>query len=210
MTRILLVDDHAIALSGLRSTIGGAVPGAEFGEASTAPQALSLLEQGTWDLLVLDLGLPPPGGLELLRTLHRERPTLRVLVVSAFAEEEFAVVCLRQGAAGYVAKTSGAAELRAAAVKVLSGGKYVSPLLAEVLASAVSAPATEPSHQALSSRELQVLRAVAAGKSSKEIAADLQVAERTIGTYRARITGKLGLKTAVEITRYAMKAGLVE
>jgi DNA-binding NarL/FixJ family response regulator len=210
VTRILIVDDHPIALGGIRATLGAAVPGGVFGEANTVPAALTALQRERWDLLLLDLGLPPPGGLELLKDVHHRLPDLKVLVVSAFAEEEFAVVCMRNGAAGYVAKTSGAAELRAAVLKILSGGRYVSASLAELLADQLAKPESEATIDALSTRELQVLKAVASGQSGKEIAAALGVSERTVGTYRTRITEKLGLRSAVEIARYAMRHRLID
>lgn len=210
MTRILIVDDHPLALGGIRATIGASVPEVSFGEAVTVPEARAMLEQEPWDLMLLDLGLPAPGGLELLKAAHREWPQLKILVISAFSEEEFAVVCMRSGAAGYVAKTSGAADLRTAVLKILSGGRYVSLALAELLADQMAKGESELSLDALSARELQVLKAVASGRSGKEIANDLGVSERTVGTYRTRITEKLGLRSAVEIARYAMRHRLIE
>ena len=211
MTRVLIVDDHPVARGGIQAVIATCAAGAEFAEASDVPVARELLEREGWDLLVLDLGLPPPGGLGLLQEVRRRWPALRVLVVSAFAETEYAVFCMKLGASGYVSKTSGPTELGEAAQKVLSGRRYISPAVAEHLASSVAlsdAPANP--WETLSGRELQVLRAVATGLSSKQIAADLDLAERTIGTYRARIAVKLGLNTAVEITRYALKHRLVD
>jgi DNA-binding NarL/FixJ family response regulator len=210
MTRILLVDDHAIALAGLRSTIEGCLTGATFGDAATPKAALELLERGGWDLLTLDIGLPAPGGLALLQEVRRRWPGLKVLVVSAFAEEELAISCLKHGAAGYVSKSSGAAELRTAVLKVCTGGRYVSPKVAELLADKVALGEAGSAPDLLSPRELQVLRAVAAGRSAKEIAAELDITERTVGTYRSRIAEKLGLRSAVEIVRYALRYRLVE
>ncbi len=210
MTRILIVDDHPLALAGISATITGAVPQALFGEASTVPAALARLQQEPWDLMVLDLGLPAPGGLELLKHAHETWPELKILVVSAFAEEEFAMVCMRGCAAGYVAKTSGAADLRVAVVKLLAGGRYVSSGLGELLADQLARGEPDTSLDVLSARELEVLKAVASGRSGKEVAARLGVSERTVGTYRTRITQKLGLRSAVEIARYAMRHGLIE
>jgi DNA-binding NarL/FixJ family response regulator len=199
-----------MVVGGLRATIAASVPEASFGEASTVPGALAMLEQAPWDLMLLDLGLPPPGGTELLKDAHRTWPSLKVLVVSAFAEEEFAVTCMRNGAAGYVSKTSGAADLRAAVLKVLAGGRYVSAALAERLAAQVAGAQPETSVDVLSARELEVLKAVASGRSGKEVASALGVSERTVGTYRTRITEKLGLRSAVDIARYAMRHGLID
>ncbi len=210
MTRILIVDDHEIARRGLEQALTGRVPDATFGEATTTEEALQALGAERWDLALVDLNLPGRGGLELLEEVRRLWPQVRVLVVSASAEEEFALRCLRLGAGGYVTKTSGSAEILAAVRRVLAGGKYVTPALAERLASALGGQQPGPSHEVLSGRELQVLRLVAVGRSLKEIAAELHLSERTVATYRARITEKLGLSGAVEIARYALHHKLVE
>jgi DNA-binding NarL/FixJ family response regulator len=133
-----------------------------------------------------------------------------VLVLSAYPEEEFAVRCLRLGAAGYLTKNSAADELVAAARKALEGGKYVTAALAERLAAVLGGGLRGQPHDALSGRELQVVRLVATGRTMKEIAAELHLSEKTIATYRARIAEKLGISTSVELTRYAMQHKLVE
>jgi DNA-binding NarL/FixJ family response regulator len=210
VTRILLVDDHEIARTGIVHALGGALPEAEYGEATEPAEALARLEGGRWDLVLLDLNLPGRGGLDLLAEVRRRWPRLPVLVVSAYAEEEFALRCLRLGAHGYVTKTSGAKQIVAAVRKVLEGGKFVTPVLAERLAAAAGGDLAQAPHELLSSRELQVLRLVARGASLKEIAAELRLSERTIATYRARLGTKLGLSTNVEIARYALQHRLVD
>lgn len=210
MTAILIVDDHEIARRGIEQALAGRIPEVRFGEAATPEEATGLLAAGGWDLVMLDLNLSGRGGLEVLTELRRLWPKLPVLVVSAYAEEEFALRCLRLGADGYVTKTSGSAELLAAARRVLSGGKYVTPTLAERLASAVAGDVPQRAHEVLSARELQVLKLVAVGRTLKEVAAELHVSERTAATYRARIAEKLGLSSAVDIARYALRHGLVE
>jgi DNA-binding NarL/FixJ family response regulator len=181
-----------------------------FGEAATYAQAISRLHDQRWELVLLDLNMPGRGGLDLLAEVRRLWPRLLVLVVSAYAEEEFALRCLRLGAQGYVMKTAGSKELVAAVRKVLGGGKYVTPLLAERLAAAAGGDLSQPPHELLSARELQVLRLVAMGRSLKEIADELRLSERTIATYRARLATKLGLCSNVEIARYAMQHRLVD
>jgi two-component system, NarL family, invasion response regulator UvrY len=209
VTRILLVDDHEIARRGIAQALPLDIP-TELGEAGTTEEALERLSAAPWDLVLLDLNLPGRGGLELLAEVRRGWPRTRILVVSAYAEEEFAVRCLRLGADGYVTKTAGAMEIHAAVRRVLGGGKYVTAALAERLAAAVGGQLGPASHDVLSTRELQVLRRVAVGRSLKEIAAELHLSERTVATYRARIGEKLGLSSSVEIARYAMQHGLVE
>lgn len=209
MTRILLVDDHEIARRGLEQALAFNLPEASFGEAASTGEALACLEAGRWDLALVDLNMPGRDGLEFLSEARRLWPDLPVLVVSAYAEDEFAVRCFRLGARGYVNKTSGSAEILAAVKRVLAGGKYITATLAERLATALGGGEGQPPHEALSARELQVLRMVATGKTLKEIAGELHLSERTVATYRARIAEKLGLSSAVELTRYAMQHNLV-
>ncbi len=210
MRRLLVVDDHEVVRRGTRQVLAEGFPGAAFGEAGTAAEALAALQAGRWDLLVLDINLPGRSGLEVLEDVRRQWPQLPVLVLSAYPEEEFAVRCLRLGASGYLTKSSAADELVAAARKALEGGKYVTAALAERLAAVLGGGVQSEPHEALSGRELQVVRLVATGRSMKEIAAELHLSEKTIATYRARISEKLGVSTNVELTRYALQHRLVD
>lgn len=208
--RILLVDDHEIVRRGLKSLLAEAFPSAVFGEAARVPPARALLVQQPWDLVLLDLNLPGGSGLDLLMDVKRRQPAAAVLVLSSYAEEEFAVRSFKLGAAGYLAKGSVAEEMLVAVKKILAGGKYVSPALAERLATALGEPPSSAPHDALSPRELEVLRLVATGRTIKEIAAGFSLSEKTVATYRARLTEKLGLSTNVELARYALRHRLVE
>jgi len=210
VTRILLVDDHEVVRRGVRLVVAEGFPAAEFGEARTASEALALLAAERWDLLVLDITLPGRSGLDVLEDVRRQWPRLPVLVLSAYPEEEFAVRCLRLGAAGYLTKGSAADELVAACRKALEGGKYVTAALAERLAAVLGGTVRGQPHDALSGRELQVIRLVASGRTMREIAAELRLSEKTIATYRARIAQKLGVSTNVDLTRYALQHKLVE
>lgn len=210
MTRMLLVDDHVVVRRGLAQILAEAFPSAQFGEAGTAAEALDALGRERWDIAVIDLNLPGRDGLSLLEEIRRLNPETPALVVSAYPEEEFAVRCLQLGAAGYLTKNSAPDELAAATRKALAGGKYVTAVLAEKLAAVVGGDFARASHEALSNRELQVLRLVAAGRSLKQVAAELNLSEKTVATYRARIAAKLGISTNVELTRYALRHHLVE
>lgn len=211
MPHVLVVDDHEVVRKGLELVLEAGLPGARFEVASTASTALDALERATFDLVLLDINLPGRSGIDVLEELRRRWPRTPVLVVSAFPEEEFAVRCLRLGAAGYVAKGAAADELVTAAQKVLGGGKYVTAAVAERLAGAIGGVASgAPPHEALSNRELQVLRLVATGKTMREVAEELRLSEKTIATYRARIAAKLGASSNVELTRYALQHGLVD
>jgi two-component system, NarL family, invasion response regulator UvrY len=210
MTRVLLVDDHEIVRRGLRQMLAEAFPEAAFGEAADVPRARELVTREPWDLVLLDINLPGGSGLELLGQVRQLCPGAAVLVLSAYPEEEFAVRSFKLGAAGYLTKASVADEMVAAARKVLGGGRYVSAALAERLAAALGNGPAQAAHEALSPRELEVLRLVASGKTIKEIAAGLLLSEKTIATYRARVAEKLGLSSSVELTRYAMQHRLVD
>jgi DNA-binding NarL/FixJ family response regulator len=210
VSRILIVDDHAVVRRGTRAVLAEGFPGAEFGEAATSQEAAERLQEGGWDLLLLDINIPGRSGLELLEEVRRLWPRLAVLVLSAYPEEEFAIRCIRLGAAGYVTKSSASDELVQAARKALEGGRYVTAFLAERLASLLGGDLRQAPHEALSGRELQVLRLVATGNTLKGIAAELHLSEKTIATYRARIAEKLGISTNVELTRYAMQHRLVD
>ena len=208
--KILLVDDHEIVRRGLKELLTEEFPKAVFGEANTVPQAREMIVQKEWNLVLLDINLPCGSGLDLLGELRQLRPQAAVLVLSSYPEEEFALRSFKLGAAGYLTKASVADEMLTAVKKVLSGGKYVSAALAENIATALGKGLDQELHETLSTRELEVLRRVATGRTIKEIAAELSLSEKTIGTYRSRISEKLGVSTNVELTRYALKHRLVE
>ena len=210
MTGILIVDDHEVVRRGLEQVLAEGFEGARFGHAATSASALARLSEEPWDLALVDVNLPGRNGLDLLEEVRQRWPRLRVLVLSAYPEEEFAIRSIRLGAAGYVTKDSASDELVTAARKVLEGGRYVTGTLAERLAAVLGGSAAPERHEALSTRELQVLRLVASARTLKEIAGELHLSEKTIATYRARISQKLGLGSNVELTRYALQHGLAD
>jgi len=210
MTSFLLVDDHELMRQGVRQLLLALRPGATVTDVGTAEDALASLRTTRVDLVVLDLGLKGRSGFDLLSDLHRELPEQLVLVLSGYTEVAWARRALAAGARGYVAKTSAADELGTAVVRVLGGGRYVSPELAEGLAADLeSGPSCSPL-ESLSGRELEVLRLVASGSSLKEIAAQLHLSEKTVGTYRSRLATKLGCSSNVELTRLALLHGLAD
>jgi DNA-binding NarL/FixJ family response regulator len=209
MIRILIVDDHAILRRGLRALLSDAFHEAEFGEASNAEQALEQLGEKGWDVALLDITLPGKSGLDLLKEFKAARPRLPVLVLSVHPEDQFAVRALRAGAEGYMTKESAPEELVQAIRKILAGGRYVSPTLAEELALGLTKDFARTPHETLSDREYEVMCRIASGRTVTEIAGDLSLSVKTISTYRARILEKLGVKNSAEITRYAIRNGLV-
>ena len=210
MTRVLIADDHEIVRRGLKDLLADAFSELKVGEARTSQETLDLAVRQDWDIVLLDINMPGRSGLEVLDDLKRLRPSVPVLVLSASSEQDYAVRVLKLGASGYLTKQSASDELLAAIRKSLAGGKYVTATLAENLAAHLSGVAPDAPHEALSNRELQVLRLIASGKTVKEIAAELSLSEKTIGTYRTRISEKLRLATNVELTRYALQHKLAD
>ena len=210
MTKILIVDDHEVVRRGLKQILADEFKPSKVGEASNATEALDMARREQWDVVLLDITMPGRNGLEALEDFHRQHPKTAVLVLSASPEEDYALRALKLGAAGYLTKQSASDELIAAVRKALAGGKYVTASFAEKLAASLSGGAPSEPHETLSNRELQVLRLIATGKTLKEIAAELSLSEKTIGTYRTRIAEKMNLHTNVELTRYALQHHLVE
>jgi two-component system invasion response regulator UvrY len=209
--KILIVDDHALLRRGIISLLREHLPGPEFGEAESSREGFSAILRQPWDLVILDVNIPGRNGLELLRDIRKVKPSMPVLVISAHEERDYAVRALKLGAAGYISKEAAADVLATAVQRVLGGGRYVSPSVAELLAGSLArAAAAEPTHELLSNRELQVLRLIASGRTLKQIGDALALSEKTVATYRARIAGKMGLQTNVDLTRYAMRHGLVD
>ena len=209
MIRVLIVDDHAILRRGLRALLSDEFHGAAFGEASNARQALEQLRKEKWDVALLDITLPGKSGLDLLKEFKAARPKLPVLVLSAHAEDQFAIRVLKAGAGGYLTKESAPEELAKAIRKVLAGGQYVSPALAEKLASRVRKDITLTPHETLSDREYEIMCLIASGKTVTEIAGELSLSPKTISTYRARILEKLGVRNSAEIVQYATQNNLL-
>jgi DNA-binding NarL/FixJ family response regulator len=208
--RLLIVEDHQIVRRGLKELFAEAFPELQVGEAENSRSAVELLMSQEWDLMLVDVNIPGRSGLEVIEEAKRLRPGTPSLVLSGYSEEEFAVRSLKLGASGYLEKGLSSDEIVAAARKALAGGKYVTASLAEKLADSLGGDAPPSPHECLSNRELQVLRRVAGGATIKEIAAELDLSEKTVGTYRGRLAKKLSLKSSVELTRYALKHRLVD
>jgi DNA-binding NarL/FixJ family response regulator len=210
MIKVLIADDHPIVRQGLRQILSETDDMIVAGEAVNGQEALAQVRAGGWDALVLDITMPDRSGFDILKELKHEQPLLPVLVLSIHAEEQFAVRVLKAGASGYLTKENAPAELVKAIRKVVSGGKYISPALAETLAFGLEAASDRPRHETLSDREFQVMQLMASGKTVTEIAEELYLSAKTVSTYRSRLLEKLNLKSNAEITRYAIENGLVE
>lgn len=204
MIRILIVDDHAVVRRGLRQILTDE-PNVKIYEAGDSREALTLVREQSMDMVVLDIDLPDGSGLDLLKELKREHPRLPVLILSIYPEDQFAVRSLRAGAAGFLSKDAAPEELVKAVRKILGGGKYFSERTAEKLLNQVGTKLDASPHESLSDREFQILRLFGAGKTVREIAAELSLSAPTVSTYRARVLEKLGLKTTADLVRYAVQ-----
>ncbi len=206
--KTLIIDDHAIVRRGLASLLEEYFEGVEIGEAGDAREGLELGLKEDWELVIADISMPGRNGLELIQDLHREKPALPILVISSHSEQDYAVRALKCGASGYVSKMKAADVLVEAVRRVLDGRRYISPELAERLAENLAGDGIASGHESLSNRELQVLQLIASGLSIKEIGGQLALSEKTVATYRSRISAKMGLSSNVEFTRYAIQHGL--
>ncbi|TMQ58825.1 MAG: response regulator transcription factor [Candidatus Eisenbacteria bacterium] len=210
MIRALIADDHAVLRRGLAEVLGEARDIVVQGEAGSCREVLAKLRQGEWDVVVLDLNFPDGNGLDLLREIKRQRPKLPILILTIASEDQYAVRALRSGASGYLTKESAPEELVQAVRKVVSGGRYVSPRLAERLALMIDRDADRPPHDQLSEREYQVFRLLASGHAVSEVAEELHLSVKTISTYRSRVLEKMSLRTNADLTVYAVRNHLVE
>ena len=206
--RVLLVDDHLMARSGMRLMLSTAEDIEVAAEADCAAAALAQVRMERFNVALVDVGMPDRNGIELIRLLRAEQPQLAVLVVSMYSEDIYAVRAFRNGAAGYLTKNTPDAVLVAAVRKAATGGKFVSENQLEVLAGAVSGGAGAP-HELLSDREFEVFKLIAAGESLVRIAELLHVSPSTVTSYRGRILEKTRLKTNAQIARYALEHGLL-
>jgi two-component system invasion response regulator UvrY len=207
---VLIADDHAILRGGLKEILVRGIEGAVCGEAKDAQQVLAQVQSQNWDLVILDVSMPGRSGLDLLRDLRVARPKLPVLILSMHPEDQYGRRMLSAGASGYLEKENAPEELIKAIRKVLAGGRYVSPALAEKLAFDLNQDHGQALHETLSDREFEVLRMIASGKKVTEIAEQLHLSVTTVSTYRSRILEKMKMATTAELIRYALRNQLVD
>jgi two-component system invasion response regulator UvrY len=208
--RVLIVDDHPIVRQGLKQTLIDAADMGELGEASTAQEALDLIRQGDWDAVVLDIGLPGRGGLDVLKDIKHERPRLPVLILSMHAEDQYAVRAIRAGAGGYLTKEAASEKLLDAIRKITTGGRFITPDLAERLATELTDGTEGPPHASLSDREFEVLRLIASGFPVGDIAGRLSLSVKTVSTYRSRILQKMHMHNNAELMQYVLTNHLLD
>lgn len=209
MIKVILCDDHALIRRGIRDTLGDAADVQVVGEAGDYGELRTLMRSQPCDVLVLDINLPGRSGLDVLRALKDEGSAVRVLVVSMYPEDQYAIRALRGGAHGYVNKGGDPQSLVQAVRTVAQGRKYVTPEIAQMLVESLTASAPEQAHERLSDRELQTLVMIASGKRLSDIAEELMLSPKTVSVYRARVLEKLALANNSELTVYAIRNGLV-
>jgi DNA-binding NarL/FixJ family response regulator len=207
--RILIVDDHAIVRAGLKRILEDELAGAAIGEAGNAAEALAELAASPWEVVVLDISMPGRSGLDLLPEIRDRWPAARVIVLSSFGDQQFAIRALRDGASAFLTKEHAPRELLEAIRTVVSGRRYIGTALAEQLAAVVAWDRAGAPHETLSRREFEVFRRIAAARSLSEIAAELELSAKTVSTYRARILEKMAMRSNAELMQYAIRNGLV-
>jgi DNA-binding NarL/FixJ family response regulator len=209
MIRVILCDDHAVLRRGIRDTLSEAVDIRVVAEAGSYAEVREALRSHPCDVLLLDLNLPGRGGLEVLASVRESNPDTKVLIVSMYPEDQYAIRCLRAGAQGYLNKGGDPAELAKAVRALMQGRKYVTPEVAQMLVDHLNAPADAAPHDALSEREMQTLLQIASGKQLSEIARELMLSPKTVSVYRARLLEKLKFENNAQLTVYAIRNGLV-
>lgn len=209
MIRVVLCDDHAMVRRGIRETLCEAVDIQVVAEAGSYAEVREVLRSTACDVLLLDLNLPGRGGLEVLASLREAGLPVRVLIVSMFAEDQYAIRCLRAGAHGYLNKAGDPTELVAAVRTVAQGRKYLTREVSEMLVENLASPTSETLHASLSERELQTLLKIASGKRLSDIAEELMLSPKTVSVYRSRLLEKLKLTNNAELAVYAIRNELV-
>lgn len=209
MIRVVLCDDHAFVRRGIRETLSEAVDIQVVADAGSYAEVRETLRKFSCEVLVLDLNLPGRGGLEVLASLRESNSPIKVLVVSMYPEDQYAIRCLRAGAQGYLNKAGEPSELITAVRTIAQGRKYVTPAVSQMLIENLSSPTNEALHDSLSERELQTLQKIASGKRLSDIAEELMLSPKTVSVYRSRVLEKLKLTNSAELTVYAIRNNLV-
>jgi len=210
MLRVLIADDHPIVRKGIRQILEETRNVQSIDEAETGQEVLDKVKKGKFDIVLLDISMPGMNGIDTLEELKKLRPSLPVLILSMYPEEEYAVRALRAGASGYLTKKSAPDELSTAIRKIYKGERYISPILADLLASNLMDDSERPLHESLSNREFQVMRMIVEGKALKEIAGEMSLSPKTVSTFRSRILQKLNMTSNAELIQYAVKNQLGE
>ena len=204
MIRIVIADDHTLMREGLKRILEGNDEITVVGEAIDGFSVLEQVRKGGFDLLLMDLSMPGRSGIDLIRQIRTEAPSLPILVLTMYEEEQYAVRSIRAGAQGYLTKESAGAQLVTAIRRIASGRPYISMEVAEQLAMNIMAPEKELAHQQLSNKEFEIFNLLAKGKTITEIGTQLHLSVKTVSTHKSRIFHKMGMHSLVEIVQYAL------
>ncbi len=208
--KILIGDDHSVVRNGVMRSLAAKFPEAEFGEASNAADVLRLVHENNWDLVILDINMPGRSGLETLKEIKEYHPEVPVIIFSMYPEDQFAVRAIKSGASAYLTKDISSKELAEAIKKILSGERYLTPSITDLITNELMDDHKSSGHKILSDREYQVFLLIARGITVSAIALELSLSVKTISVYRGNILKKMNLKNSSEITHYAFKHNLVE
>ena len=207
--KILITDDHKIVREGLKEILLHLPEISVIEEAKNGDEALAMISKEDFDLILLDISLPDISGLEVLQSIKRKHPLQRVLMLSMYTQEHYALRALKMGASGYLTKDTASEELIEAVRKIAAGGKYISSSMAENIAHRIENDYSKPLHETLSGREFEIMLMIAAGKPLREIGSELFISGKTVSTYRSRIMRKMGMKKNSELIQYCIRNGLV-
>ncbi len=210
MIKVLVADDHALIRKGLKQLLDDTDDMRVIGEAENGMQAIRMVEETAFDVVLLDISMPDKHGVDVLKQIRATKPLLPVLMLSMHPEEQYAMRSMKAGAAGYLNKQSAPLQLVTAIRQVASGKKYISPELAEQLANGLSQGYQELLHQTLSNREYQTLCLMASGKKLSEMADIMSLSPKTVSVYRSRLLEKMKLKNNAEAIHYAISNHLIE
>ena len=210
MINVLIADDHFIVREGLKKIIHEAADMAVTSEAEDGHAAMAQIANNPYDAVILDISMPGPRGLDLLKEIKAQHPKLPVLMLTVFSEKQYAIRALQAGASGYLTKDKLSEEIISAIRKVVAGGKYISPELAEHMAENLDQNHDKLLHTSLSDREYTIFDMIVRGSTNSEIAEALFISPKTVSTYRSRILEKMKMETTTDLIRYAMNQGLVD
>ncbi len=210
MIRVAIVDDHAQIRRGLRDALSEAGDIEVVGEAPDYSGLRQLLRDVGFDVLLLDINLPGRSGLDVLHSLAEEAARIRVLVITMYPEDQYAIRALKAGAMGYLSKAADPAQIVQAVRTLHAGRKFITPAIAEALAARLSADDAEKPHERLSDREFQTMVRLASGQRLSDIATDLNLSPKTVSVYRARVLEKLAMQSNADLTAYCLRNGLID
>lgn len=210
MISVLITDDHPVVRQGIKQILETSREINLIDEAGDGSQCMNKILANDYNVVLLDISMPGRSGLELLKDIKRIKPSISVLMLSIYPEEQYALRALKTGASGYLTKSSAPEELITAVIKASYGGKYITQSLAETIANEFDKDGEKPLHENLSDRELEVMCLMAKGRSPKEIAEIMGISPKTVSTYRERTLNKMNMSSTTEIIRYALKNGLVD